>query len=340
VQAAVNKEELMRKWVAFIAAIPVAAALAWSGTVRAAENIPVIIKATDSDFWQYVWVGAKNYELENAGKVKVTLYGPKSEADIDKQIAILEDVIAKNPKCILMASTSSDAPVAAFDKARAAGTKIVTIDNKVTTAVDTFLATDNVKGGALAADMLVEGLKAKKIALKGKVGLISAMAGIQVLGNRDKGFSDRMKEIAPDVKILPTKYVDNDIVKAMGVAKDMMAANADLIGFFADNNHTGDGVARAIAEEKAHDKIVTTAFDSDPEEVKALTEGTIYALVLQDPYGMGYKGIDSCLKALAGQKLPEYVNTGATAVKKDNMSKAEIKGLLDPMSKKKSGVSY
>jgi ribose transport system substrate-binding protein len=312
----------------------------WGGVALAAESIPVIIKATDSDFWQYVWVGAKNYEIENAGKVKVTLYGPKSEADIDKQIAILEDVIAKNPKCIVMASTSSDAPVAAFEKARAAGTKIVTIDNKVKTEVETFLATDNIKGGALAADMLVEGLKAKKIALKGKVSLISAMAGIQVLGNRDKGFSDRMKEIAPGIKVLETKYVDNDIVKAMGVAKDLLAANADLVGFFADNNHTGDGVARAIAEEKVADKVVTTAFDSDPEEVKALGEGSIYALILQDPYGMGFKGVDSCLKSLAGQKLPEYVNTGATAVKKDNMGKAEIKGLLDPMSKKKSGASY
>jgi len=317
-----------------------AAALMLGGVARAAEEIPVIIKATDSDFWQYVWVGAKNYELENAGKVKVTLYGPKSEADIDKQIAILEDVIAKNPKCILMASTSSDAPVAAFEKARKAGTKIVTIDNKVNTAVESFLATDNVKGGALAADMLVEGLKANKVALKGKVALISAMAGIQVLTNRDKGFADRMKEIAPNVKVLETKYVDNDIVKAMGVAKDLLAANADLIGFFADNNHTGDGVARAIAEEKLAGKVITTAFDSDPEEVKALTDGAIYALVLQDPFGMGYKGVDSCLKAIAGQKLPEYVNTGATAVKKDNMNKPEIKGLLDPMSKKKAGVSY
>jgi ribose transport system substrate-binding protein len=330
----------MKKLATLFAVLPLIAAGLLSGQARAAEEIPVIIKATDSDFWQYVWVGAKNYELENPGKVKVTLYGPKSEADIDKQIAILEDVIAKNPKCIVMASTSSDAPVAAFEKARAGGTKIITIDNKVKTDVESFLATDNIKGGALAADMLVESLKAKKVELKGKVSLISAMAGIQVLGNRDQGFTNRMKELAPNIKVLETKYVDNDIVKAMGVAKDQMAANADLIGFFADNNHTGDGVARAIAEEKVQGKIFATAFDSDPEEVKALGEGSIYALVLQDPFGMGFKGVDSCLKALAGQKLSEYVNTGATAVKKDNMNKPEIKGLLDPMSKKKAGASY
>jgi ribose transport system substrate-binding protein len=99
-------------------------------------------------------------------------------------------------------------------------------------------------------------------------------------------------------------------------------------------------VARAVAEESLGSKLAVTAFDSDPEEVKALSEGNIHALILQDPYGMGYKGVDSCLKSLAGQKLPEYVNTGATAVTKDNMGKPEIKGLLDPMSKKKAGVSY
>ena len=323
------------------AAAPAATAAPAAAAAAGAVEIPVIIKATDSDFWQYVWVGAKNYELENPGKVKTTLYGPKSEADIDKQIAILEDVIAKNPKCIVISSTSSDAPVAAFEKAKAAGIKIVTIDNKVNTdKVDTFLATDNVVGGGLAAEQLVAALKAKNIPLKGKVGLISAMAGVQVLVNRDKGFTDKMKELAPDVTVLETKYTDNDVVKALGVAKDLMSANADLIGFFADNNHTGDGVARAIIEDKAQDKMAVTAFDSDPEEIKGLTDGVLAALILQDPYGMGYKGVDSCLKALAGEKLPAYVNTGANAVTKDNINNADIKGLLDPMSKKKAGATY
>ena len=59
----------------------------------------------------------------------------------------------------------------------------MTIDNKVKTDVEAFLATDNIKGGSLAADKLVEGLKANTSALQGKVTLISAMAGIQVLAS-------------------------------------------------------------------------------------------------------------------------------------------------------------
>lgn len=306
-----------------------------------AIEIPVIIKATDSDFWQYVWVGAKNYSLENPDKATVTLYGPKSEADIDEQISILEDVIAKNPQCILIASTSSDAPVAAMERAKEAGIKIVTIDNKVNTdAVETLLATDNTKGGALAADKMVEGLQAKGIELQGKVAVISAMAGVQVLTDRTDGFIARFQEIAPDVEILETRYTDNDIVKALGVAKDLMAANPDLIGIFANNNHTGDGTARAIIEDQAQDKVVSVAFDSDPEEIKAVQDGVLYALILQDPYGMGYNGIDSCLQAIGGANLEDYVDTGATAVTAENVGDEDILGLLDPFSKKVEGASY
>jgi len=303
---------------------------------QAPKKVAVIIKATDSDFWQYVLVGATNYAKENPGKVSVTTYGPPSEADIDKQVSILEDVVNSKPDAIVIASTSSDATVPAIERAVKMGIPVITIDNKVNTkAVISHLATNNTKGGALAADMLVARLKELKKPLTGKVALISAMAGVQVLTDRDVGFSEQLKKVAPNLKVLPTRYIDNDIMKALGAAEDLLTANPDLVGFFADNNHSGDGVARAISERKLGDKIAAVAFDSDPEEVQSLKDGILYALVLQDPYGMGYKGVQSALDAIAKKTLPAYVDTGATAVTKANMNDAKIKGLLDPMTLKK-----
>ena len=299
-------------------------------------DVAVIIKATDSDFWQYLLIGAENYAKENPDKVKVTTYGPPSEADIDKQVAILENVIAKKPDAIVIASTSSEATVPALERAYDAGIKIITVDNKVKTdKVNSFLATDNKKGGALAAEKLVESLKAKNIPLKGKVGLISAMAGVQVLIDRDGGFTEKLQELAPDVEILETRYVDNDMVKALSAAEDIITANKDIIGFFADNNMTGNGVARAIKERKLEEKVMVTAFDSDPEEVDSLRSGAIKALVVQDPYGMGYKGTMFAYQAVNGEEIPKEVDTGATAVTKENMDEEVIKGLLDPIIKKK-----
>jgi len=298
-------------------------------------EVAVIIKATTSDFWQYVLIGAENAAKDNPA-IHVTTYGPPSEADMDKQLSILEDVISRKPDGIVISSTSSDATVPALEQAYDAGIKIVTIDNKVKTdKVHSFLATDNVEGGGKIAKELVDGLKAKGIPLKGKVGFISAMAGVQVLIDRAKGFTDKLKELAPDLEIIGPRYVDNDVLKALSTAEDILTAYSDVVGFFADNNSTGDGLARVIIERNLSDKIVAVAFDSDPEEIKALESGVLKALLLQDPYGMGYNGVMSVFDAIQGKTLPKYINTGSTVVTKENMKQPEILALLDPTLKKK-----
>jgi len=308
------------------------------GPVQAQEGIyevAVIVKATTSDFWQYVLIGAENAAKDNPA-IHVTTYGPPSEADMDKQLSILENVITLKPDGIVISSTSSDATVPALEQAYDAGIKIVTIDNKVKTdKVHSFLATDNVEGGGKIAQELVNGLKAKGIPLKGKVGFISAMAGVQVLIDRAKGFTDKLKELAPDLEIIGPRYVDNDVLKALSTAEDILTAHSDVVGFFADNNSTGDGLARVIIERKLSDKIVAVAFDSDPEEIKALESGALKALLLQDPYGMGYNGVMSVFDAIQGKTLPKYIDTGSTVVTKENMKQPEILALLDPTLKKK-----
>jgi ribose transport system substrate-binding protein len=298
-------------------------------------NIAVIIKATDSDFWQYLVVGAQNYAKEHPD-VKITVDGPASEADVDKQVAILENVVSRKPDGILIAPTSSDASVPAIEDAEQKGIPVVTVDNRVNSKKPAaHLATDNLKGGALAADKLVEAIKALGKEPKGKIALISAYAGIEVLTKRDDGFSKRLTEIAPALKILPVRYVDNDIQKAISSANDLLLANPDLLGFFADNNHTGDGVAVALRDSGHAGKITAVAFDSDPEEVKALDAGVLYGLILQDPYQMGYKGLDYVVQAIDKKQLPEYTDTLAYAVTKKNMNEPDMKGLLNPLSRKK-----
>jgi ribose transport system substrate-binding protein len=178
---------------------------------------------------------------------------------------------------------------------------------------------------------MVANLKAKGVPLKGTVGLVSAMAGIQVLTDRDQGFRDRMKEIAPDINVLETRFTDNDIAKSLAASEDIGTSQGNtLIGVFADNNHTGDGVARMVTERNLGDKIVAMAFDSDPEEVSALKSGALKALILQDPYGMGYKGCATAVTLLDGGTVPKYVDTGAVAVTQANMNDKHIQDLLDP----------
>ncbi len=96
----------MRKMIliALLAAFAVSTSVVNAATPK---NVAVIIKATDSDFWQCVLVGSKNYAKENPDKVSIKTYGPKSEADIDKQVTILEDVISTKPDAIPIPTASA-----------------------------------------------------------------------------------------------------------------------------------------------------------------------------------------------------------------------------------------
>ena len=293
-------------------------------------DIAVIVKATDSDFWQQMLIGSNTADKQ-FDNIRIRTYGPVSEADIQGQVAILENVITSRPDAIVIASTSSDATVPALERAFDMGIKIVLVDNLVhTESYNTFLATDNVVGGGMAAEQFVERLKQMGKPLEGKVGLISAMAGVQVLTNRDNGFTTRLAEIAPGLEILPVRYVDNDIPTALAAAEYIITSAPGLVGFFADNNHTGVGVARAIAERNLGDDLVLIAFDSDPEEVNALQEGHIYALVVQDPFGMGYYGVLRAVDALQGKELPRYIDTGVVVVTRDNFNDDSVQHLLYP----------
>ncbi len=132
-------------------------------------NVAVIVKGTSSDYWQTVISGAVKFAKDNEAIVKVTSFGPETESDAGEQVEVIENVIATKPDAIVIAPTSSDAPIEALAEAQKMGIKVIVIDTKISSEnYDSFLATDNHKGGMLAAKLLVDTLKAKGIDTKGK----------------------------------------------------------------------------------------------------------------------------------------------------------------------------
>ena len=92
------------------------------------------------------------------------------------------------------------------------------------------------------------------------------------------------------------------------------------------------GAGQAVAENKVADKIKLVGFDSDDKLIKLLTDGTIVALVVQDPYRMGYDGIKTALAASKGDKVETFVDTGANLITKENMNSPRSQELLNPES--------
>lgn len=296
-------------------------------------KISVIVKATDSDYWQTLLAGAKAAERDCGGKVIVTTDGPPSETDIDKQVSILENVISTQPDAIVISSTSSDATVPAIENAMSQGIPVITIDNKLNTDNYTsFLATDHRIAAASAAEAMVDDWKEMGIDPSGKkVIVISSVAGTKVNTERTEGFIEKITELVPEIVVLETQYGDNDISKALSIAENTIAANPDLIGIFADNNHMGVGVAKALEETGKHNDVVCYAFDTNEDEIKALKDGILKGLVVQNPFGMGYDGVMFAVDAIEGKPVSKDVIIEATIVTKENMDEPEIHKLLYPL---------
>jgi ribose transport system substrate-binding protein len=114
---------------------------------------------------------------------------------------------------------------------------------------------------------------------------------------------------------------------------DLITASPDLRGVFASNLIMAQGAGQAIAENKVADKIKLVGFDSDDKLIKLLKDGTIAALVVQDPYRMGYDGIKTALAASKGEKVEAKVDTGANLITKENMNSPRSQELLNPKLK-------
>jgi ribose transport system substrate-binding protein len=298
-----------------------------AGGTAAGAKIDVIIKASDSSFWQVMLAGAK--QAGDDFGLRVSTFGPTSETNIDEQVQLVENSVSRGAAGIVLAANSSSALNSAIDRARKEGVKVITVDTAVTTATEGFIGTDNVKAGNQAGQRMCKLLNdAGKTS--GAVMIESSVAGIQSLVDRDKGFKAGLAEGCPSVQVSLQRYNNNDIGTAASQVNDALTANPNLLGVFADNNTSGVGAARAVQDNNAADTLPVVAFDSDPQENAALAAGTIDALVVQNPYFFGYQGVLAAAMAAADRIPPRNIDPGAVVADQSNMKSPDVKLLLEP----------
>ncbi|HYA73801.1 MAG TPA: ABC transporter substrate-binding protein [Roseiarcus sp.] len=294
-------------------------------------TIPIIVKDTTSFYWQTVLAGARK-----AGKdlgVDVPELGVQSESDINGQISILENAVAEKPAAVVIAPAEFKALGKAVDEA-AKKAPIIGIDSSADSkAFSSFLATDDVRAGRIAADGLAEAIAAKYGKAEGDVALIASLPGVGSLDARAKGFKEELGAKYPGLKLVADKVADGQATTGLHILTDLIAANPNLRGVFASNPIMAQGAGQAIAENKKADTIKLIGFDSDEKLVAFLKDGTIAGLVVQDPYGMGYDGIKTALAVFKGEKVETFVDTGANLITKANMNGEKQQALLNPKVK-------
>jgi len=294
---------------------PAAAAVVAPAVAKKNYNLQFIQGVAGDQFYITMQCGIQA-EAAKLG-VTVTTQGPQ-KFDPTLQKPILDSVTAAKPDAILIAPTDVTAMQTPLKVAADAGIKVILVD---TTTEDpsyatSAIASDNVGGGKAAFDAI------KQLNPNGgKVMVMSTDPGISTVDQRIQGFQDAVKT---DSKFtyLNVQYSHDDPVTAANLMTSALQKDPDIVGVFAANLFAAEGVATGVRQAGKTNTVKIVSFDAGPNQVKDLRDGTIQALVAQQPSLIGQYGVDEAVAALDAGQITPKVQTGFTVITKDNIDGA------------------
>jgi ribose transport system substrate-binding protein len=246
--------------------------------------------------------------------VTVNTQGPQ-KFDPTLQKPIVDSVVASKPDALLIAPTDVAAMQRPLQDAAAAGIKVVLVDTTVQdpSFAASQVASDNEGGGAAAFDAI----KAKN-PKGGKVLVISTDPGISTVDARVKGFQDAAAKDS-SFNYVGVQYSHDDPATAAQLVTAALQKDPDIVGIFSTNLFAAEGTATGVKQAGKGDQITIVGFDAGPNQVKALKDGTVQALVAQQPGTIGTAGLDQAVAALDGGTITPKIQTGFTVITADNV---------------------
>ena len=252
-------------------------------------------------------------EAEKLGAT-VDVQGPQ-KFDPTLQKPIVDSVVASRPDAILVAPTDVTAMQAPLKAAADAGIEVVLVDTTVDdpSFAVSQISSDNVGGGKAAFDAV------KQLAPQGgKVLVISTDPGISTVDARVQGFEEAASEDSA-FTYLGVQYSHNEPATAARLVTAALQKDPDIVGVFATNLFAAEGTATGIRQAGKQDQVKIIGFDAGPDQIQALEEGTIQALIAQQPETIGIEGVRQAVAALNGEETEAEIQTGFTIITPENL---------------------
>jgi len=288
-------------------------------------EIAVIPKGVTHEFWKSIHAGAVKAGLEF--DVDILWKGPQKEDDRAQQITVVEDFISRGVDGIVLAPLDDRALMRPVRDAVRENIPVVIIDSALQGSdYVCFVATDNYKGGTMAAERMGELLEGK-----GKIFLIRYQEGSASTTKRENGFRDTIRNNFSEIEFLTDdQYAGTTTESAYQLTENLLSRFPDVEGIFCPNESTTFGTLRALQESGLAGKIKFVGFDSSPKLVQGLQAGEIHGLILQDPLNMGYLGVKQMVFYLEGKEIEKRVDTGVYLITRENMDEPRSRELLEP----------
>ncbi|MDE6088355.1 MAG: substrate-binding domain-containing protein [Oscillospiraceae bacterium] len=319
-------------------------------------TIAVICKNETDEYWQSVWMACDDAESEMM--IQTLRLAPDVE-DVEKQIANINEAVSANVDAIVLAAIDPDAENEALSKATSAGIPIVTIDSDINyDGRASYVGTQNISAAAIAGRRVKELLNND-----GTVGIIyhgnASTANMRVSGfmeeinppqdeNADKpagagSKSNHAQSEKPaseqtvsetNIKVLASADGEGDMEISKDQAKKLITEqHVNLL--YTTNQPGTRGACEAIQElidagTIQPDEVQLVGFDYFDGAYNYITSGVLDAVIVQNPYNMGYMGILTARNVIRGEDVQPTIDTGAVLVTADNINEEHIQFLVNP----------
>jgi ribose transport system substrate-binding protein len=256
-------------------------------------------------------------EAKKLGNVTVNIQGP-SQFDPTLQNPIIESVTAAHPNAILIAPDDVSASRPPLAAAMSAGIKVVLVDTTLSdpSGAVSQISSNNTAGGAYAfaaIKQLVPG--------GGQVLVVNTKPGISTTDQRQAGFAAAAKA-DPKFTYVGTQFDQDTASLAAQVTLAALQKNPHIVGIFAANLFSAEGAATGVRQAGKSGQVKIVGFDAEPDEITALQQGTVQALIAQSPYVIGTNAVDQAVAALTGKPTTPKIGTKFTIITKANLSSA------------------
>lgn len=294
-------------------------------------TVAVIPKGTTHEFWKSIHAGADKAVRDLAAEgvsVEVIWKGPLREDEREAQIQVVEGFISQGISGIVLAPLDDRALIRPVEEAKRAGIPTVIIDSGLQTdQIVSFVATDNLKGGTLAADRMGELLGGK-----GKILMLRYQEGSASTEQREAGFMQQIKSKFPGIEVVSSNQFAGPTRDTAKAASENLLNRfgTDIQGIFTPNESSTTGMLLALQDMKLAGKLIFVGFDSSQSFVDAMRNKQMHGTVLQSPFNMGYLGVKTMVEHLSGKTVEKRIDTGVTLVTPDNLDDPKVKELLRP----------
>lgn len=278
------------------------------------HSVALVAKSTQTEFWLSVFAGAEAAATEY--NLDLSIIGPETEEDYEAQNQMVADAVEAGAAALVFSAIDYENNAAAIDAAAQAGLKIVAIDSNVdSSAVSTYIGTDNYAAGQMAAQAALD-----RISGPLKVGIINYDISSANGQERERGAVDTFTQSnrAEIVSVI------NTLAEAGHAQTDtaaLLKQYPQINVLLAFNEPTSVGAANAVEALGLSTEVFLVGFDSNVATVDGLQEGSVDALIVQNPYAMGYLGVESAYNLLSGHTsdMKPIVDTSTQIVDRRNL---------------------